>query len=214
MATTITIHHGEILLIQRMIQNTKDARKLRGALYGLYTQSGQPVVQLICGSKEKKNLSKCQKYLESEHGLLLLGRWTIAASDADVSSKDVGINLVFDFKGELYTAFDAYCNGANLEILQGNGALRLYEPLTQELGKLLKTDNSPIFPDIRVIPNNVKKSTEKDSENVIDCETASTNSFLNKQSNYTRTNTDNNERIVTSKKQHERSRSKQKETYV
>ncbi|XP_028517128.1 uncharacterized protein LOC110246524 isoform X2 [Exaiptasia diaphana] len=98
MATTITIHHGEILLIQRMIQNTKDARKLRGALYGLYTQSGQPVVQLICGSKEKKNLSKCQKYLESEHGLLLLGRWTIAASDADAMLIYVAFYLFIKYR--------------------------------------------------------------------------------------------------------------------
>lgn len=80
MTTTITIHRGEISIVQRIIRQTKDKhkRKLIGSLNGLQAESGQPIVLLICGGKKDKHLRVCQEYLKSKHGLGQLGRWFVS----------------------------------------------------------------------------------------------------------------------------------------
>jgi hypothetical protein len=80
--TTITIHRGELLQIKRIITlSTKDKnrKKLKGSLHGLYTESGQPVIQIVCGGCKKE--AEKRKYLEDNHGLLTLGDWVVSDSE-------------------------------------------------------------------------------------------------------------------------------------
>ncbi|KAK3732713.1 hypothetical protein QZH41_016766, partial [Actinostola sp. cb2023] len=118
MATTISIHQGELLLIQRTI-TAKDKHKsklnCKGALYGLHTMSGQPVVQMICAGS-KRDLQRCQEHLRKKHGLRKLGNWIVSSHDKVSASKDTkgNIILVFDIEGQPCTAYDTEGNGANL----------------------------------------------------------------------------------------------------
>lgn len=81
MAPIITVHRGELLQIKRMIEKGKDKGKgkgdLRGDIYGLRTESRQPVIQFVCGQNDTKQ----RDMLQTGHGLLKLGEWVIPRSE-------------------------------------------------------------------------------------------------------------------------------------
>lgn len=74
--TTITIHRGELLQIKTIITRDKKSKNLKGRLYGLYTESDQPVVLIVCGGV--KNTKKLDDYLWEKHKLLPLGEWIVS----------------------------------------------------------------------------------------------------------------------------------------
>ncbi|XP_031566084.1 uncharacterized protein LOC116301201 isoform X5 [Actinia tenebrosa] len=132
MKPIITVHRGELLQIKRMIENGD----LRGDMYGLRTESRQPVIQFVCGENNKSNNttereSTCQDMLKNRHGLLKLGEWVV--SKRNVSRKDVV--LFFNKEGELIFAEDRG-QECTIDILKGQSAFRLYEPLTKVLPDL------------------------------------------------------------------------------
>ena len=78
---TVTIHRGELAQIRSHIsENHRDSRKpAKGQLYGLWTHSFQPVIQLVVDLPESsKSSAKNKQYeelLSNNYGLCLLGEW-------------------------------------------------------------------------------------------------------------------------------------------
>ncbi|KAK3746162.1 hypothetical protein QZH41_020350 [Actinostola sp. cb2023] len=78
------------------------------------------------------------------------------------ASKDTkgNIMLVFDIDGQPCTAYDTEGNGANLEILKGQSALRLYKPLTTILDEITPINNSPV----PLVHGNIQQRTVKEQQ--------------------------------------------------
>ena len=69
----VTIHRGELAQIRKLIAVSNSTA---GDLYGLWTHSFQPVVQLIvCPNVCQIKSSSCEAFIYDNYGLRLLGRW-------------------------------------------------------------------------------------------------------------------------------------------
>ena len=75
MSVTVTIHHGELKQIKRLIEEKK-TKTVKGQLYGLWTHSYQPVIQYVTGDLNPNESKEVKEHLEVYHGLKHVGNWS------------------------------------------------------------------------------------------------------------------------------------------
>ncbi|XP_031566090.1 uncharacterized protein LOC116301205 [Actinia tenebrosa] len=137
---TITIHRGELLQIKRIITKYKKTKYLKGSLYGLYTESYQPVVLIACGGDNKK---KIDEYLWENHKLLPLGEWIVSNSKKAPEGSKETVIVEFDNQGEFVSA-QFKGKVATLDILEGQSAFRDYNGLAKFFQDKTGVESSPI----------------------------------------------------------------------
>ena len=93
MAPIITVHRGELLQIERMIDQGKGKEGLGGYMFGLRTESRQPVIQFVCS--QSKGYDSIKDVLQKGHGLLKLGEWIVSRSQNSKFRTDSNNILTF-----------------------------------------------------------------------------------------------------------------------